>query len=377
MKNITIMQIIYSLDVGGMENVLVDIVNNFKSSFINPRFIICCIAKSGNTAKKIRKGNVKIISINKKVGNDFLLPLKLTRIMTRENVKLVHTHGWGAYYDGVISAIMAGKIPIIHTVHGKFFENLACEKIRRIYLQRLLSLQTDKIVTVSKDLQTYYSRLLHNSRKIYCIYNGVDINKFNTSKNKDQVKRKLGLNPDDLVVGTVGRLDPIKDHETILKSASLVLKDLPNTKFLIIGDGLLKKNLEELAFKLKINNDVIFLGERNDIPELLNVMDIFILSSLFEGNSKTLLEAMATGLPIIATNVGGNRELIEDRKTGILIPPSDKNYMADILKLINRDYKAYQFLGIQAREKVEKDFSIENMIFKYSKLYEEIITKKK
>jgi glycosyltransferase involved in cell wall biosynthesis len=245
-------------------------------------------------------------------------------------------------------------------------------KLRRRILQRLLSLRTHKLYAVADYLREYYIRVVGiSARRIDTIYNGVDVEVY-APWNRDvrrEEKVKLGFPAGKILIGAVGTLYWVKDPETFLKAASLVLRKRDDVSFLWIGEGPLKSTLQELARELGVEGKVVFLGSRDDVSSILATLDVFVLPSLIEGLSYSILEAMATGLPVVATDVGGNSELIRDGETGYLIPTKKPEILADILLRLVSEETLRADLGRRARQRIEEKFSLKKMVQIYEQMY--------
>lgn len=373
MEKIHIMHVIYSLEMGGMENGVINLVNKMDPTLFTSS--ICCLAKSGDYEKRIPL-NVKIFTMGKKEGHSPFLFIKLALLFKKEGVHIVHARNWAALFDGIMGAWVA-KIPaIVYSEHGKRYEDLFQIKKRRIWTQKiLLSHLTNKVVTVCEDLRKSFIELGIRPEKIVTIYNGVEETKFDLKIDVLNKKKQIGCKEDDIIIGTVGRMDPIKDYTTLLRAASIIVKDFPKTKFLFVGGGAYLNELKKFTQTLKLNQKVIFLDKREDVPELLKIMNIFVLTSLSEGLSNTIIEAMASALPVIATNVGGNPELIIDNKSGILVPVGDYHLLSKaIMQLIKNPLKAEE-MGKIAQERVKKYFALSKMIKTYEELYKSLVSK--
>ena len=234
----------------------------------------------------------------------------------------------------------------------------------------------DKIVTVSKNLK---NRLINEIKikpeKIIHIPNGVDTNKFNIYR-KEFTRKKFGFKKEDFIIGIVARLDPIKNHKTLFFAFKEIVKNYPQVKLIIVGDGSLREELKEKSYQLGIKNKVIFMGERDNVSEILKTFDIFVLPSLNEGMSNTILEAMATGIPVIASNVGGNPELVIDGRTGFLFSPNDVESLVQKIKTYILHPELKQKHGYNARKRVEEKFSLDQMVRRYEELYLELVERK-
>jgi sugar transferase (PEP-CTERM/EpsH1 system associated) len=369
-----ILHILHSLQIGGLENGVVNLINHLD----HDRFehSICCIKSSGPMAQRITRRDIQIIELKKK-GRDYFLPLKLMNLIRRINPDIVHTRNWSAI-DGVIGAKLAGVVHIIHGEHGREANDPTGKNQVRKKVRRLLNPWISRFVTVSAELRNW---LVHDvgvpDWKVVQIINGVDTNRFCPPQDKAAAKTKAGLPPDSFVIGSVGRLDSVKDYTTLIRAFASVLNGQTGltgltgkTVLMIIGSGPEERKLKLLAEELGVADKTVFLGERIDIPELLQSIDVFVLPSIAEGISNTILEAMACGLPVIATNVGGNPELIQDNHSGFLFIPGDHKGLANALFFYCLNNSVLREHGIQGRKRAEERLSLSAMVKKYEELYE-------
>jgi glycosyltransferase involved in cell wall biosynthesis len=207
---------------------------------------------------------------------------------------------------------------------------------------------------------------------ITIIYNGIDGDEFTREFDRAEIIEELDISPDAKIIGIVARLDSIKNHRCLIKAMKKVAARFPDALLLVIGDGPLRTELEELVSFVRLNNNIKFLGTRNDIPRLLSVLDIFVLCSLSEGLPLTILEAMAAGKPIVATDVGGIPEIIKDGIDGIIIPSDDSDRLAEAISELLRDKRKRHEMGAKARMKFEEKFTIQTMVKSYEELYESL-----
>lgn len=371
MKKINVMQIVYSLDVGGRENVVVNLANRLNPDIFNS--FVCCL-KSGGAFTAMIKESVRLFETDK---SGIALLFYLVSLLKKEKIAVVHTHNWGTLCEGGLSAKLAGVPVIIHQEHGTLVKMINVKK-RRILLQKyFFRFIDDHIIAVSDELREAMSASIGiDKEKIKRILNGVEINCFDIKTRKDEKKKELFINDNDSIIGTVGRLAPIKDQKTLIYAFAKVIKHIPNVKLVIVGDGESRIELEDIASSLQLNESVRFLGMRFDIPELLAIMDLFVLPSLHEGISITLLEAMASRLPVIATNVGGNPEVVLNGKTGILVPHSNPEALAKEIIALLKDEQTRKNYGIYGQQVVQKNFSLEEMVNNHEELYISCLKKK-
>lgn len=366
-KPIKIVHVLHSFDVGGLENGVVNLINHLDWEKYN--HIICCVTKSGRLADRIKRKDVEIIEMGKTAGRDLSLPFRLAGLFRRVKPDLVHTRNWGTI-DGIVGGWLSHVPFMVHGEHGRTMLEINGTNHRRKIIRQLLSPLVDYFITVSQELCGWLKNCIGiDEHKIITIYNGVDLNKFRAVPDKNIVRDQLGLQQGEFLIGTVGRLDPVKDHASLIHALANLIPKYPALKVLVVGNGPCDGQLRELTRMLGLSNHVIFLGERENVLPILQSIDIFVLPSISEGMSNTILEAMAVGLPVIATRVGGNPELVIDCGTGILIPSQDVSAMSGAIQFyLMQPSMIYQH-GVAARRRVEQEFSLDKMVRAYDRFY--------
>ncbi|MFH1642288.1 MAG: glycosyltransferase family 4 protein [Nanoarchaeota archaeon] len=282
-------------------------------------------------------------------------------------IDIIHSHGYKANFY-TIFARLCSSVKIITTCHN-WITN--CSKMK-LYekIDKMLLRYFDKIVVVSELLKAEVQRSGIPINKIVTICNSINTESFiSKNTNFEKLRESLGININEKVVITVGRVTSEKGHIYLLEAAEKVLKNFNRVKFLIVGDGKLLNFLKVKARELKIENKVIFAGMRNDIPDLLNIGDVFILPSLTEGMPISLLEAMATRKAIIASRVGAIPKMIDDRVSGLLVSPGNVGELANSISELIDDNERINFLGSNAFSKVNSEFSSKKMTEEYFKQY--------
>jgi len=377
MKNcgtIRLMHLVLSLNTGGLEMVVINLLKVMDHRIYTP--ILCCLEEEGSLIHEVEKLGIKTVVLGKKrKGIDYPLIFRLAKILKQEKIDIIHSHNPTPYFYGTIAGKIANVPAIIYTKHGR---NPIRNK-RELLLRRFLSYMTDKIVAVSDDAgNVAINDEKINPEKVVTIFNGIDIDRYQTNIDVASKKHEIGLSDDDFVIGIVARLSPEKDHNTLLDAFHIVLDNVDQSvKMVIVGDGILREELEQKAKSISINDKVIFLGERHDVPELLAIFDLFALSSITEGISLTLLEAMATGLPVVATNAGGNTEIVLDNQTGFIVPPKDPNRMAEAIMTIIKNNDMANQMRERGKDRVSKKFSLETMRDQYEQIYQQALLHKK
>ena len=241
-------------------------------------------------------------------------------------------------------------------------------------LDILLGRWSSKIIAVSHIVKKRFSWLKEGKVKV--IYNGVDTKRFSRAPTRDIIRDKLHISKEDILIGTVGRLSSEKGLGFLLSATRDVVRAYPQVKVLIVGNGNedYRKFLQEKANSLKLSPNIIFAGFRDDIPELLGGMDIFCLPSLTEGFNRSLLEAMACEVPVVATHVGGNLEIVRDGVNGLLVPPHNSGSLASAIIEMIEDREKARMMGFEGRKLVEDEFSIEENVRRTESLYDEVIS---
>jgi glycosyltransferase involved in cell wall biosynthesis len=287
----------------------------------------------------------------------FLFPAQLIKVIRETRADIIHAHS-GCWYKAVIAGRMAGVKKIIYTEHGRTFP----DPRGIILMDRLIARFTSRVIAVSRELAEYLRDVVGiPDRKIEVIINGVDMNRFSTAVGRDRGTT--------VRIGIIARLASVKDVASLLKAMQIVSRERPDSLLQVVGDGPERDKLEKMAVDLGIGNKVEFLGFRRDIADLLSGIDIFTLSSLSEGTSITILEAMAAGKPVVATKVGGNPALIEDGVNGFLVPAGQPAELALALLRLAKDGRLRERIGEVNRKKAVEEYSIEAMAASYERLY--------
>jgi sugar transferase (PEP-CTERM/EpsH1 system associated) len=371
---IKIAHVLDNFHLGGLQNGVVNVINGLDQE----RFVhtVCCITHLGDSRFKVRRSDVTYHELQKGPANDVYMPFKLARIFRKEKPHIVHTRNWGAI-DGIFGALLAMVPIIVHSEHGRDTSYMNSEPRRRVLMRKFLFRTVDLVFTVSEELRTYFHRLTGFAYdKIRVVPNGVDLQRFDaTSLSLGGKRKEIGLKEDDFVIGCVGRLDPVKDHLTLLKSFAALATHYERLRLVIVGDGPLRQDLEIYVRDNGLKGKALLLGARRDVTELLRLMDVFVLPSLSEGMSNTLLEAMACGRAIIASNAGGNPQLISG-KSGLLFPVRDSAALSSLIQQLIRAPERRVQLGSAARKRAEAEFSLDAMIDRYASLYINLMEKK-
>jgi glycosyltransferase involved in cell wall biosynthesis len=249
--------------------------------------------------------------------------------------------------------------------------------VRRLFirLERICAEFTHKIIVVSHyDKQRGLSNRVGRESKYSLVHYGIDYSEFDR---KDQnLRQELGISPNALVVGMIACFKPQKSPQDFIKLASLIKNISEEIRFILVGDGVLRKKIERLICKFNLKNQVILTGWRRDIPQVLSAIDVFVLTSLWEGLPVAVLEAMASGKPVVATNTGGIQEVVIEGKTGFLLPPPNMEKMSERISLLLKDETLRRNMGQNARQGLDFNFSLGNMIRNTESIYENVMIKR-
>lgn len=357
-----VMHVVYVLRPGGMEFGVVKLVNGTDRSLVHNS--ICSTRPADAGVKALVASDVPVFELDRRDGNDPRLVRALARLFRRERPDVVHTHAWGTLLEGLLAARLARVPIVIHGEHG----TLQLRAHQR-WLQRLGWSSADRVLAVSSRLAERMARETQFPLdKIQTIRNGVDLSRFGVAS-RDEARRTLGLAPDTLVIGTAGRLVPVKDHRNLLEAIARLRTRGLNVHLLLAGEGPLRSDLEQTVAALGLQTDVRFLGHCPQIERVFAALDIFALSSSSEGLSNTILEAMASGLPVVATNVGGADELVDEGRTGLLVPARSPDALAAALARLATDAPLRLAMGAAARRRSEADFDLPAVVRRYEALY--------
>jgi glycosyltransferase involved in cell wall biosynthesis len=376
MRPLPILHIVPKLSTwGGVGNQLLLLLKNYSRDEFLP--IVCSLRDKGVVGKEIEDLGLEVVCLNIdfKRGFYWTVVKELRTLMKQRNIQIVRTHEYRANLHGRLAALLA-KVPcIVGSVHNVY--NARDKKLNRRILNRYFGIFTDKVVAVSEEVKkeiVRYDSVPEN--KVAVIYNGVDRKRF-MDIDAQSVRSEFHIPKSTPVIGTVGRFFPQKGQKYLLEAVAKVRNKFPHIAVFVIGDGSLKEELQDHTKNLNIEQNIIFTGVRRDIPALLGAMDIFIFPSLWEGFGNALVEAMAAGKPIIATDIPSVREILDSGKSGIVVPPANSEAIARSLELLLSNRALAENLGNAARERALSSFTIDSTVRGYTSLYRSILEQKR
>lgn len=364
-----IAHVIFRLAVGGLENGLVNLINR------TPQFrhAIICLTDYTDFHRRIRHDAVSLHALRKREGHDYAVLLRLFRLLRELKPDVVHSRNFAAL-EAQLPALLAGVRGRVHGEHGRDVHDLDGSRRSHRWLRKVFRPLVRRYIPLSRDLERYLRNDIRvPAVKITQIYNGVDAERFHPASERAAVLPDGFAPRGTVVIGTVGRLAAVKDQLTLVRAFITAIKREPSlrarARLVIVGDGELRAEAEALLAKAGLAPLAWLPGARDDVPELMHAMDVFVLPSLAEGISNTILEAMACGLPVIATRVGGNGELVMEGATGMLIPAAQPGPLAEALAMYVDDEGLRRRHGAAGRARVEREFSMEAMVARYVEVY--------
>lgn len=365
--SMNITHVVENLNRGGLERVVLDLVKLQQQQ--GHRCQVICLFERGALAGELDAAGIPVHACGKRRGLDFKALAQARRLIRGLPTDVLHTHNATANYLAVLASLGLGVRRVINTRHGMGgMQRWARSEM--LYRSGLVC--TDIVAMVCEAASAgAVARGLVPRRKLRVVHNGVRMGEFAvaTPAMRERLRQLLGVSAQTQVVGTVGRLNWAKNQSCLIRAFRQVHAAQPDSALVLVGGGSLRSELEACAQAEGVADAVHFLGDRSDVHELLQGLDVFALSSVSEGYSMALLEASATALPIVTTDVGGNREIVQDDVTGCIVPPRDAAALAQaILGLLREPVRAAR-LGAAARAMMEASGSVEAMAARYAELY--------
>ena len=368
-----IAHVVYRFDIGGLENGVVNLINRLPESRWR-HAVLALTEVSAAFTHRVHRQDVHYLSLHKPTGHLWKLYPGLVRMFRELQPAVVHTRNLAAL-EAVVPA-WAARVPVrIHGEHGRDARDPDGARRRYQWVRRVYGPFVSRYVAVSQDLERYLcNRVGIDNDRIVQLYNGVDSDRFHPIVGARAAITGCPFgSPQHWLVGTVGRMDPVKDQTTLAHAFVLALQMNPaardRLRLVIAGDGALRAQSERILQDAGMRELVWFAGQRNDIPQFMQGLDCFVLPSRGEGISNTILEAMACSLPVVATGVGGNAELVDDEVTGQIVPPADPAaLMKAIIRYFENPALARQH-GSAGRTRIEQSFSLDRMVDRYEELY--------
>jgi len=363
--------VMHVMQVAGAEVLVTQIIEQLADQ-INPT--IFCLDAIGELGEQLKDQGVPVVVLNRQPGLDFKIAKKLSSAVKEREIQILHAHQYTPFFYSALSRILYGnRSKILFTEHGRHYPDVVSLK-RRIANKWFLQKQA-ALSTACCDFSTNALRSNEGFTKAFTLRNGVDLR--NLAPRGDalatpDIRKRLGMKPDVPYAACIARFHPVKDHETLIQAWKYVNQSIPTAKLLLVGDGECRAQCEAQAKDLKLTDSIEFWGIRHDVPEILKAIDAFTLTSVSEAASLTLLEAMASGCPSVLTDVGGNGEHVTDGQEGFLAPRGDSEAIGKHLTDLLSNSEKAKSMGQKARQRVEREFDLKQIIDQYHELYCEL-----
>jgi len=359
-----VMQVVHSLVRGGSERVACDLAMRLDRSRV--RSSVCALDVGGPLAAELEAAGIAAHVTGRRPGRDARLIGTLYRLFRREQVDVVQTHHLTQLIYGALGARLAGAT-LVHVEHETF--SLRSARARRRL--RALSFFCDRVVAVGEEIRDFLVGEVRIARsRVALIRNGIDLARYRPGRR--DFRRRIGLPVTERWIGQIARLEEEKDQATLLRAFASVRARHADTRLVLVGDGSLRASLEELARGLGVDAAVSFLGARSDVADLLPELDVFVLSSIREGLPLALLEAMACGVPVVATAIGNIPRVVRDGENGDLVPPADERALAAAVGRTLDSPDRASALGAAARAWVAQEYGLDATVRRYQELYDEL-----
>jgi len=371
-----VLHVFYRFDVGGLENGVVNLINRMPAE--SYRHAILALTEVTDFRQRIRRDDVQYISLHKPPGHLFKLFPRLVRIFRELKPAIIHSRNLAAL-EVTVPAWLAGVPVRIHGEHGRDVGDLDGANKTYQWVRRAYNPFVGHWIALSKDLATYLTgRVGIPVRKVTQICNGVDAERFHPAVPPAPTLAGCPFSsPEHWLVGTVGRMQTVKDQPLLARAFIRALQIAPELRsrlrLVMVGDGPLRAEVQGLLAAAGVTDLAWLPGERHDVPDVLRGLDCFVLPSLAEGISNTILEAMASGLPVIATRVGGNPELVQEGQTGRLVPAGDPEAMARAIIDYASNSEQARAAGQAGRAAIERRFSLDAMVGAYRSVYDRLL----
>lgn len=359
-----VMQVVISLTPGGTERLVIEICRRLGRGF-EPS--VCCLDDEGEWAGEVRRLGIEVVALQRQPGFRPSLGRQIADLALERGIDVLHCHQYSPFVYGRIAKLWQPHMRLIYTEHGRLSD--APPSWKRQLVNPLLSNFDGNIVAVSDDLRRYMIDARFPRSRVSVVHNGIDTGALPGPADRQRARAALGIDDDSFVLASVARLDPVKDFMSLLDAFAEVRQAVPRSRLLIVGDGSERAALTARAARADLCGAVDFLGMRSDVRALLPAADLYVNSSISEGVSITILEAMAAGVPVVATGVGGTPEVLADGAAGVLVPARSPSRLAQAAIALAGDHRARTRLAAVGRRRLESSFTVQRMVAEYLRLY--------
>jgi glycosyltransferase involved in cell wall biosynthesis len=358
------------MQVAGAEVLVAETIRRLGKS-IEPT--VLCLDGVGPLGERLLRDGVPVVPLGRRPGRDWRLVWRLARELRDRRVEVIHAHQYTPFfYAALARPVSRQKARVILTEHGRHFPDVV-SPMRRAVNRFALDHLADAVNACCGFSAQALARVDgFSARRIEVIENGIELERYGSTPDRTAMRRSLGLDPNRRYIATVARFHPVKDHATLLAGFQRVATARADVDLLLVGDGPLRGELEEQTRRLDIAHRVRFLGVRSDIPAILKAVDLFALTSVSEAASLTILEAMASCLPVVVTEVGGNPEMVRHGVDGLLVGRGNAEAAGAALLRLLDDPSAAAGMGAAGRARVEERYQLTQTVDKYWQLYERL-----
>jgi glycosyltransferase involved in cell wall biosynthesis len=368
MQPVRIGFVLHVMQVAGAEMLVAETIRQLRSS-LEP--VVLCLDRVGQLGETLRGEGIEVIELNRRPGLDFRVAKRLAAEIGRRRLEVVHAHQYTPFfYTALARVLVRHPLRVIFTEHGRHYPDHVSVK-RRLINRLFLNRMADEITGVCQfSADSLATQDGFPASRIRVNENGIRFDRYAMVPDRAALRTALGLAQDRRYIACIARFHPVKDHRMLVSAFADVAASRSDTDLLLAGDGPLRAELEQYVRSLGLESRVRFLGVRSDVPQLLGASDVFALSSVSEAASLTLLEAMASGLPVVVTDVGGNPEIVRDGVDGFLVPRGNAAVAATKLLTLVADPEAAAAMGREARTRVRDRFNLTRCIEQYYEHYE-------
>jgi glycosyltransferase involved in cell wall biosynthesis len=332
---------------------------------------VCCLDEAGAWGDELVSDGVTVVALRRRPGFRPELGRRIAQLAAEGGFDVLHCHQYSPFVYGRIATWWKPRLRLVYTEHGRLSD--APPSWKRRLVNPVLGRFNGAVVAVSDELRGYLTAARFPARRVSVIHNGIEVGPKPSLEARHRARHLLGLNDDAFIVMSAARLDPVKDFVTLIDAFAAVRPRIAPARLVIIGDGPEREPLVRHAASCGLTRFVDLIGFRGDVRALLPAADVYVNSSISEGVSITILEAMAAALPVVATEVGGTPEVLAGGSAGILVPPRDRVGLASALAALAWDPVQRAALGAEARRRVESSFTIERMVDEYARTYERLL----
>jgi glycosyltransferase involved in cell wall biosynthesis len=359
--------VLHSMQVAGAEILVAETIRRLGKRI---RPTLFCLDFVGTLGEQLGREGVDVVCLGRQPGRDWGVVWRLARAVRARHVDVLHAHQYTPFFYAALARAALGCSPrLILTEHGRHYPDVV-SPLRRAVNRLVLESLADAVNACCRFSARSLCRVDgFPGHRVEVIENGIDLARYRSAADRQALRQRLGLDPDRRYFINVARLHPVKDQATLLRGFAGAAAVRPDADLLMVGDGALRADLERLAGELKIRDRVRFLGVRADVPDLLQAADVFLLTSVSEAASLTLLEAMASALPVIVTGVGGNPDIVRAGVDGLLVPRGDGPAVSAAMVQMLADPQAARAMGAAGRARVEQYYQLDQTIAAYHRLY--------